>query len=660
MDSNTNPFVAKSSLPRQNIQEAPWLPVPSKSIVSVEHPCIIKNVDKGIQTLGGSSKLAQTIRAEGKNIPLNLYLHPGDRTSKPILGTNIKSNSVLLKITVPKRTGRKRKRGSSEPFSACPQDETSTNGTSIGSRTDLPFELHDLKIGPTARAGSNLDKDAKYLLRSIRDNKDKYHMEAVGTVSQTHRFRDIPDFIYSTANSPFMRQIKEKILPCDYSKLKEWILDPSKGPKPQIDLIPPPSLSHVTVPFNYGYHQNPSVKHTLDSAGRLITINTQAPMKIRTQQITSRVEMVPTSPPQECAPIEVLEPGLQDTISNLRPLLDRRPIWTRRALLNTLANVLKEEPNYMYFRQAIQYVGYIFRSGPWRDVIVRFGVDPRKDPQYRIYQTIMFQVDPKKGADNDSTGPNNAKKWEDGRRRIRGEPKHTNGHIFDGQTVDVNGRTWQVCDVIEPILSKVISVDQIRTTCDLTNDGWFLNGTWAKFRTIMKAQITRLMDLTTPIYLNGRTVPNGTYGIYSFSTATTEIDDADLMLNNAIVKIANLPEEITSAADASERGKFFLGPGQTKLEQSLASEVRRLAVESFKRGDGMRGSVRVADEDGGGEGDRDLDDLVEDEEDSGETATATEVEGEPQQVDGRVKELMQELEQILDIPQDPNPGTSKT
>jgi hypothetical protein len=38
---------------------APWLPIPSRAISVVEHPCIIKNVDKGITSLGGSVKLSK-------------------------------------------------------------------------------------------------------------------------------------------------------------------------------------------------------------------------------------------------------------------------------------------------------------------------------------------------------------------------------------------------------------------------------------------------------------------------------------------------------------------------------------------------------------------------------------------------------------------------
>lgn len=38
---------------------APWLPIPSRAISAVEHPCIIKNIDKGIASLGGPARLSK-------------------------------------------------------------------------------------------------------------------------------------------------------------------------------------------------------------------------------------------------------------------------------------------------------------------------------------------------------------------------------------------------------------------------------------------------------------------------------------------------------------------------------------------------------------------------------------------------------------------------
>lgn len=77
---------------------------------------------------------------------------------RPVRSTNTVSNNVVLKVTVPKRTGRKRKRGSDEPFT---QDASE----------------------PQQR------RTAQQLLRSLQDNVGRYQVEPVGMVNRTHVFR---------------------------------------------------------------------------------------------------------------------------------------------------------------------------------------------------------------------------------------------------------------------------------------------------------------------------------------------------------------------------------------------------------------------------------------------------------------------------------------
>ena len=56
MDSNMRSYVSTSSA---STQLAPWLPIPSRAVSAIEHPCIIKNIDKGITSLGGAVKLSK-------------------------------------------------------------------------------------------------------------------------------------------------------------------------------------------------------------------------------------------------------------------------------------------------------------------------------------------------------------------------------------------------------------------------------------------------------------------------------------------------------------------------------------------------------------------------------------------------------------------------
>jgi general transcription factor 3C polypeptide 5 (transcription factor C subunit 1) len=74
------------------------------------------------------------------------------------------ATNVVLKITVPKWTGRKRKRGCEDPFS------------------------EDQEPGEPSR-GIPDRQDAKSRLRSLRDNVGRYSVQPVGYVDRTHVFR---------------------------------------------------------------------------------------------------------------------------------------------------------------------------------------------------------------------------------------------------------------------------------------------------------------------------------------------------------------------------------------------------------------------------------------------------------------------------------------
>lgn len=119
-------------------------------------------------------KKVQIFHADDPEGSLPLYLRHNDPMCAPILSHYSPTSNVLLKITVPKRTG-KRKRGS--------QDTYSEVGPNL-----LPTGIG----GPTQNSNlcshSRNDSSAQ-LLRTLRDNADKYQVEAVAEIERTHRFR---------------------------------------------------------------------------------------------------------------------------------------------------------------------------------------------------------------------------------------------------------------------------------------------------------------------------------------------------------------------------------------------------------------------------------------------------------------------------------------
>ncbi len=183
--------------------------------------------------------------------------------------------------------------------------------------------------------------------------------------------------------------------------------------------------------------------------------NNQRPPPAQTQSIAHDAPAIPVRPLESLPPLPLLEPAMQRLIESARLLFEERPIWTRRALLNRVSAkdlhaVGSNSAKYMY-----QYLGYSFDAGPWRDAIVKFGVDPRKDPRLRIYQTMMFMID-KENVDGE-------------RRKARKTPgfgaSKTDTHMFDGKSVSVDSKVWQVCDITDPLLASMLSTPDIREDC---------------------------------------------------------------------------------------------------------------------------------------------------------------------------------------------------
>lgn len=255
-------------------ESAPWYKIPNVQVVSVEHPCVVRNVDKAVQTLGGDQAIKTFLRYDHAEKPIHLKFHPEDPFSQPILSVNTQTNNVLLKITVPRRTGRKRKRGSNDPF------------------------VEDLNEPP-------VKKSARYLLQSLQANESTYEIEPIASIPVVHIFRTMPDLAYSTSQSPFLNQLRDKVLPFQYPLLSDFKLDPARG-LANTEIIPPPSLSTMAYPSNYAYRQNPAIKAFIDpTTGVRRLFNTQAPARIHTircqwdtpaSQIPTTIS--PTAPPR--------------------------------------------------------------------------------------------------------------------------------------------------------------------------------------------------------------------------------------------------------------------------------------------------------------------------------------------------------------------------
>lgn len=243
------------------------------------------------------------------------------------------------------------------------------------------------------------------------------------------------------------------------------------------------------------------VKKAVGQSGEVTTVNTQQAARVRTHLVAYDIPEVPSQPQEGLRPIEELENGLRATIQVLEELFERRPAWTRRAIRNHLTT--DEQRNNL--RHAVPYVGYIFRSGPWRDAIVKLGHDPRTSPAYRDYQTFMFRIVPH---DSEPAREGGTGRRGNISRALGDDVNQTSGmadtHVFTGQLpLPRDGRIWMACDIADPILANILyppnpPEDFLRPDCEIITDGWFGNGTLAKVKTIMRQKIQTLIEDRQP------------------------------------------------------------------------------------------------------------------------------------------------------------------
>lgn len=169
-----------------------------------------------------------------------------------------------------------------------------------------------------------------------------------------------------------------------------------------------------------------------------------------------------------------------------RELITKRPIYTRRAMFNSLSrpDLIKVGQNATKHIQ--QYIGYMFEGGPWGAAIIRFGVDPRKNSKYRIYQTLVFQLE------TEPVGAMHGRKDNQTRRDmeiVKNMGEQADSHIFDGKKVYTEGKMWQLCDITDPLLAQLIATKELRDRCHLWYDGWYHNASLARVRAIMRKKM---------------------------------------------------------------------------------------------------------------------------------------------------------------------------
>ncbi|KAF7331916.1 hypothetical protein MKEN_00071900 [Mycena kentingensis (nom. inval.)] len=465
---------------------APVHPLPRNTLFySVEYPGYLKDLSSvpiAVKNLGGQAALdaafKRTASKSEAQTTLELKLRPNNPFAHPISGEVVPTTNLVLKVVKRKRKNR--------------------------------MELDDGIIG-------------------------EYTAEIVGTTSKTVRFRSMADFQYQPDMNDPVSKLRVAMDNLDVDAIRSYTIPPEKAdymvpatqdtsldtnidpaltgvPQPEpnpeqpmrsnLRLFPPPLFSRQGFPQSYQFKANPasietSVVNEETGEERKRLINKMRWKGYGPAAITFTDRLVPEKPPQS---VQDARSQVNDALcKKLLGLFEERPVWTRAALFNHITAL--EARDVINSKLLLGTVCYVFTDGPWRDTLVKFGYDPRKDPGARFYQRLYFRnanhpiVKPSVASRRQERTVANMDNWaaaiEDGSER---DLERRKSHMFDGKTLTKETAAFQMCDIVDPMLKEMIEQDDdLREACD-ERDGWYSNAHLERIKTVLRHKFFSVLE----------------------------------------------------------------------------------------------------------------------------------------------------------------------
>ncbi|RVD87996.1 uncharacterized protein DFL_002196 [Arthrobotrys flagrans] len=477
-----------------------------------------------------------------------------------------------------------------QAFKPNPENISEPNGL------ELRFRPGDALAPPIQ--GKPARTRAMVLKITVPKGKGPNPRPAPGWVDHAIRFRDMADYQWNTRSSEWARNVEENLMELDLQALKRFRMTDKITADANAEIMRPPRFTHINYPFVYGFRQNPAIKVDTDINGEPVFINAGARVQTQTQYGNWNSDTVPQAGRLK----RPKGPGVfVDCLKKLEELFEERPIWTRRGLMNNMPSSLWQQLKWAY-----PHVAYYWRSGPWRDTYVKFGVDPRKSKEFAKYQVVAFKVHTVKPMRDSS---------------------QNKGHLFDGETVILDGKIWQFCDLKDPLLAELADIEkcEARDVCD-NIDGWFPNNRHFKIKYIMRRKLSALIAgkrindkvfeaiLKEPDSAAPGTLPPRKQIMYTTSPDETEggtagegdkMDIVETEEGDAEVEVDELVdefgEEFESESESEGEANEDEGEseGSKKEERETAARDERLQklMERFMQGHQHEGVSRKAGDD---------------------------------------------------------------
>ncbi|KAF4619754.1 hypothetical protein D9613_005603 [Agrocybe pediades] len=464
---------------------APEQPLPQVSYYSIEYPGYVSpsSVPLAIRNIGGQAKVDHAFKrtAQRADALLELSLRPGNPFAHPIPGDVVGANNLLLRVVK-----RKKKR------------PAQMDG---GEHADLEGEYTAEVAGilsKTARFRSMVDfqylPDAEDPISKLRMAMDRMDVEALSSYDMSK------EASLAQSSAPVTEPVPELDRNLDPALLDIPIPNASReaqlSAESPLRLFPPPLFSRQTIPQGYNFKANTAsmVSSTVDEETgeeRKRMINRMRWKGYGPASIMFADEQVPDCPPQ--AVQEGRSQVSEVILEKLKARFEERPIWTRMSLFNQFSAA--EARDILNSKILLPLCCYVFQDGPWRDTLVKFSYDPRKDPNSRFFQRLYFR-----NANHPISRPSVTTRRHDRSamnetlRAQERDHERKNSHIFDGQTLTKETAAFQLCDITDPMLKTMIDdPDSLRDICN-ERDGWYTSHAFEQIKTVLRHKFFSLLE----------------------------------------------------------------------------------------------------------------------------------------------------------------------
>ncbi|KAF9221850.1 hypothetical protein BS17DRAFT_784069 [Gyrodon lividus] len=453
-------------------------PLPPTHFYSVEYPGYVQpsSVALAVRNFGGPSRLENAFKrtATKSEALLELNLRPGNPYAHPIPGDVVGTSNILIKVTK-----RKRRKVDGDRQSEGIIGEYIAEAVGVILKTARFRSMADYQFQPDMS-----DPVAQLRLAMDRMDVDAIRMYTVPEEKE--------DYVVSA-----LSEIQPPIDP----QLAQESGQATSATRSNLRPFPPPIFGRQGIPQNYNFKQNPASMATTvinEETGeeRKRLINRGRWKGYGPATITFADPNVPEHPiPAVQQARNQVKPELLERITKL---VQDRPIWTRAALYNQFNPAdVREIHN---SKLLLPLVCYMFQDGPWRDTLIRFKYDPRKDVGARLYQRIYFR-----NANHPMSRVSIVSRRQEGRsaatynaRSIEQEGAadvdRRKSHVFDGVAITRETAAFQLCDIYDPMLREMIEEEEeLRETCD-ERDGWYSTHAFERIKTVLRHKFFSLLQ----------------------------------------------------------------------------------------------------------------------------------------------------------------------